>query len=160
MTVCLSRDEYSQTLTTSSSKTHEMPDYELYIGDARDASDHEKIENRDVDSVLKLTHNGNKDGYPESVDIHEHSMRDGPQNDPEIFRQAVETLQKLFEKEETVFVHCNAGSSRSPTVSAAALALHEEVEFETALEAIRESRDIRPHQALLDRGRAVVDELR
>ena len=74
MTVCLSRDEYSQTLTTSSSKTHEMPDYELYIGDARDASDHEKIENRDVDSVLKLTHNGNKDGYPESVDIHEHRM--------------------------------------------------------------------------------------
>jgi protein-tyrosine phosphatase len=137
-----------------------MTEYELYIGDARDASDHEKIENREVDSVLKLTHNGPQDGYPNSVDVHDFGMRDGPQNDRETFRKAVSRLLGLFQDGETVFVHCNAGSSRSPTVSAAALALHEGVEFESALETIRESRNIRPHQALLDRGRAVVGELR
>jgi protein-tyrosine phosphatase len=137
-----------------------MTEYELYIGDARDASDHGKIENREVDSVLKLTYNGPQDGYPESVDVHDFGMRDGPQNDPETFRQAVRRLQGLFQEGETVFVHCNAGSSRSPSVSAAALALHEDIDFESALEAIKESRDIHPHQALLDRGRTVVEELR
>jgi protein-tyrosine phosphatase len=137
-----------------------MSEYNLYIGDAIDASDHQKIKSRGVDSVVKLTYSGPDDGYPDSVDVHEYSMRDGPQNDPETFRQAVEHLRELFREGKTVFVHCNAGSSRSPTVSAAALALHEDVEFETALDTIRDSRDIQPHQALLNRGRETVRELK
>jgi len=64
---------------------------------------------------------------------------------------------ELFEEGRTVFAHCNAGKPRRPSVSAAAIALHEEVKFETALEKIRESRDINPHPFLLERGKDVVN---
>ena len=137
-----------------------MPDYELYIGDALDASNHEKIEKRGIDSVLKLTYESPDDGYPSSVNVYEFSLTDGPQNDYERFKEAVEKLLELFEKNETVFAHCSAGKSRSPTVSAAAIALHEDVEFRSAIETIEESRDINPHPILLKRGKDVVEELR
>ena len=137
-----------------------MPGYELYIGDALDASNHEKIEDRDIDSVLKLTYDSPEEGYPDSVDVHEFSMRDGPQNEDEQFEKAVKKLLGLFGDGDTVFVHCNAGSSRSPTVSAAAIALYEDVGFESALDKIRESRDINPHPALLKKSRDTVSELR
>jgi protein-tyrosine phosphatase len=137
-----------------------MTEYELYIGDFQDASNHEKIERRGIDSVLKLTYQDPEDGYPESVEVHEFSIQDGPQSDQETFTEAVEKLVKCFEEGETVFAHCNAGKSRSPTVSAAAVALHEDVEFRSALDIIRESRDINPHPALLERGNDVVKELR
>lgn len=137
-----------------------MPDYELYIGDALDASNHEKIEQRGIDAVLKLTYQDPDEGYPDSVEVHEFSIRDGPQSDLETFVEAVEKLVELFEEGRTVFAHCNAGKSRSPSVSAAAIALHEEVKFKSALETIRESRDINPHPFLLKRGKDVVKELR
>ena len=87
-------------------------------------------------------------------------MTDGPQNEYEVFVEAVKRLLELFGKGDTVFAHCNAGMSRSPTVSAGAIALHEGVEFESALETIRESRNIKPHPALLKQGNDVVKELR
>jgi atypical dual specificity phosphatase len=137
-----------------------MPEYELYIGDILDASNHERIEKREIDSVLKLTYETPDDGYPNSVEVHEFSLTDGPQNDYERFKKAVEKLLELFDGGDTVFVHCSAGKSRSPTVSAAAIALHEDVEFRSAIETIRESRDINPHPILLKRGKDVVEELR
>ena len=133
-----------------------MPDYELYIGNSEDISDHVRIENEGVDAVLKLTHREPEDGYPDSVDVYECSMTDGPSNDRERFEAAVGKLLELFEDGETVLVHCKAGKSRSPTVSAAAIAVYEDVTFESALETIRASRDINPHTALLKRGEDVV----
>jgi len=137
-----------------------MTEYELYIGDFQDASRPEKLRERGVDSVLKLTYQDPKEGYPDSVEIHEFIMTDGPQNDYDRFVEATEKLLELFENGNTVFAHCNAGMSRSPTVSAAAIALYEDVEFRSALETIRESRDINPHPILLKQGKDVVEELR
>lgn len=137
-----------------------MSEYELYIGDSEDASDHAKIENEGVDAVLKLTYETPDDGYPDSVDVYEYSMTDGPKNDHERFKQAVEKLLELFEDDKTVFVHCSAGKSRSPAVSAAAIAVYEDVSFESALETIRESREVNPHTILLKRGKDVVKGLR
>ena len=137
-----------------------MSEYELYIGDSEDAADHAKIENEGVDAVLKLTYETPDDGYPDSVEVYEYSMTDGPKNDRERFEQAVKKLLELFEDGKTVFVHCSMGKSRSPAVSAAAIAVYEDVNFESALETIRESRDINPHTALLKRSENVVEELR
>jgi len=106
--------------------THtKMTEYELYLGDSLDASNPGKIENRGIDGMLKLTYQEPDEGYPESVGVHEFSMTDGPQNDHERFAEAVEKLLDLFTGGKTVFAHCNAGKSRSPTVSAAAIDLHE-----------------------------------
>jgi len=137
-----------------------MTDYELYIGDFQDASRPEKLQERGVNSVLKLTYQDPKEGYPDSVEVHEFIMVDGPRNEYEVFVEAVERLLELFESGNTVFAHCNAGMSRSPTVSAAAIALHESMEFESALDKIRESRNIQPHPALLKQANDAVGELR
>ena len=137
-----------------------MSEYELYIGDSDDASDHAKIESEEVDAVLKLTYETPEDGYPDSVEVYEYSMTDGPKNDRERFEQAVRKLLDLFENGETVFVHCSMGTSRSPAVSAAAIAVYEDVSFESALETIRESREVNPHTVLLERGEDVVENLR
>jgi atypical dual specificity phosphatase len=137
-----------------------MPEYEIYIGDSDDASDHARIENKEIDAILKLTYESPDNGHPDSVEVYEYSMTDGPSNDRERFKEAVKKLLELFEDGETIFVHCSAGKSRSPTVSAAAIAVHEDVSFESALETIRASRDVNPHAVLLSRGKKVTEELR
>lgn len=137
-----------------------MPEYEIYIGDSDDASDHARIEDEGIDAVLKLTYEGPDNGYSDSVEVYEYSMTDGPKNDQERFKQAVEKLLELFEDGKTVFVHCSMGRSRSPTVSAADIAIYEDVSFESALETIRASRDINPNAVLLNRGKKVVEDLR
>ena len=137
-----------------------MSEYELYIGNSDDASNHAKIESEGVDAVLKLTYETPEYGYPDSVEVYEYSMTDGPKNDRERFEQAVKKLLELFEDGKTVFVHCSMGKSRSPAVSAAAIAIYEDVSFESALETIRGSREVNPHTILLKRGEDVVEELR
>ena len=62
-----------------------MSGYELYIGNLQDASDGRKLGEEGVDSVLKLTYTDPDDGYPETIEVHEFSMRDGPQNDERVF---------------------------------------------------------------------------
>jgi atypical dual specificity phosphatase len=137
-----------------------MSEYEIYIGGSEDASDNTRIENEGIDAVVKLAYESPDNGYPDSVEVYEYSMTDGPKNDRERFKAAVKKLLELFEDGKTVFVHCSMGRSRSPTVSAAAIAVHEDVSFESALETIRSSRDIGPHAVLLRRGKRVTEELR
>lgn len=137
-----------------------MSEYEIYIGNSNDASDHARIENEGVDAVLKLTYEDPDNGYPDPVDVYEYNMTNSPKNDRERFEEAVKRLLELFEDGKTVFVHCSMGKSRSPTVSAAAIAVYEDVTFDSALETIRVSRDINPNAVLLNRGKRVTEELR
>ncbi len=46
------------------------------------------------------------------------NLIDGPGNDPHQFRQIVNLVVELCEKNPSVLVHCHAGRSRSPTVVA------------------------------------------
>jgi protein-tyrosine phosphatase len=85
---------------------------------------------------------------------------DGPQNDPEAFAAAVETLIALLDRGERVLVHCSAGASRSVAVAAAALACSEDGPVDDALDTVCAVRDETPHPALADRARAYVDARR
>ena len=57
--------------------------------------------------------------HPEALDNYD--LKDGPGNDPEIFRRAVESVGYLTRRHPKLLVQCHAGRSRSVVVVAAYL---------------------------------------
>jgi atypical dual specificity phosphatase len=136
-------------------------EYDIYIGNIQDASDHEGIREAGISTVVKLTNREPTRGYPKEVDVVRHPMMDGPRNEGKIFRRAVESVTELLRDGESVLVHCAAGKSRSVTVTAAALSIVEKNSFEESLDAVRRCRDTNAHPALIKRGKevaGVIDE--
>jgi len=126
----------------------------LYVSGIEDAGNPEKLTSRGITAVLKLTHGSPSEPYPERVRVASHPLVDGPRNDFRNFEAAVEALVSMQQAEETVLVHCSAGSSRSGAVTAAALAHRDGTTVEAALDRIqRQKSDIDPHPALLDHAR-------
>jgi len=130
---------------------------QLHVGDRADARDVESIRDAGITAVLRLTH-GAPPAYPDSVTVVECPLVDGPQNDPANVRDAVARLTTLLYADETVLVHCSAGSSRSVAVAAAALARLNGTDVETALERLRSAHPgADPHPALVENARRVVE---
>lgn len=136
---------------------------ELYVGDIQHAARHENYERAGIDTVLSLAHAEPDRPYPESVRVERVPLLDGPQNDLADTRRAVETLHDRLTADETVFVHCSAGASRSVSVAAAGLALREGTET-TVGDALDEIADrhpqSHPHPAIVDQVERAVADLR
>lgn len=131
----------------------------LYIGSREDAGEAKGLLSSGITAVLKLTHGDPPAPYPEAITVAEYPLIDGPRNDFENFRRAVDGLSALLAGGETVLVHCSAGSSRSGAVGAAALARQDGIDVETALARIqREKPDVDPHPALLEHAHRTLDE--
>ena len=130
---------------------------QLHVGDRVDARDVESLLDAGVTAVLRLTH-GTPPAYPDSVTVVACPLVDGPRNDLSDFRDAVGQLTTLLGADETVLVHCSAGSSRSVAVAAAALARSDGTDVETALGRLRSGHsDADPHPALVAHARRVVE---
>jgi protein-tyrosine phosphatase len=126
----------------------------LYIGGLTDAGRPKLLNTREITAVLKLTHSPPETPYPDAVTVADHPLIDGPQDDLEKFREAVDRLITLLERSETVLVHCSAGSSRSGAIAATALARMDGTDIETALARIQDKKpDVEPHPALLEHAR-------
>jgi protein-tyrosine phosphatase len=122
----------------------------LYISGIDAAGESEKLINNGITTVVKLTHAEPDGSYPDSIMVAEHPLIDGPQCEFESFRDAVDELVRLLAAEETILVHCSAGSSRSGAVVAAAVARSEDIDVTTALTEIQQQKtDVDPHSALL-----------
>lgn len=67
-------------------------------------------------------------------------MPDGKGTTPEMIRSLVADLKKLVDEHSPVLVHCNAGQSRSPSLVAAYLAMHEGMTLQEALHLVRVAR--------------------
>jgi predicted protein tyrosine phosphatase len=111
----------------------------LYVGTLADAGDTALLQEHGVDRIVSLTHGDPESGFP--VPVSKCAMMDGPRNDRETFRTAVEEILTRLQQGETILVHCSRGASRSPSVAAAAIALHEEITIEAAFEQVDEQRD-------------------
>jgi len=124
----------------------------LLFSDIRQAADPELYRMHDVDTVVKLTHQSPYDeptgGYPDRVEVFDHPLIDGPKNDRADMKEAVEVAASALSDGKVVLVHCSAGMSRSPAVTAAALARHRGIEFTEALEKVRDTRDVNLHPAV------------
>ena len=120
----------------------------LYVGTTADATDEHLLREQGVTAIVSLTHEALDAASDHTVvDV---PLTDGPQHDREAFDQAVtETLVRL-DAAEPVLVHCAAGSSRSPSVAATALALHAGLALDAAFTQVADRRDaVDPHEALV-----------
>ncbi|WP_115862399.1 dual specificity protein phosphatase family protein [Halorussus litoreus] len=132
----------------------------LFVGSAESAADASRQQTVGISTVCALTHDPPTGGYPDAVSVVHVPMMDGPRNDPEAFRQAVDAVVAARDADETVLVHCSRGGSRSPAVAAAALAVRRGCPVEAALAEVRASRpEADPHPVLVDRAEAAVHAL-
>jgi protein-tyrosine phosphatase len=123
----------------------------LFLGDVHDASDHAALRDADVDAVLSLSHGDPETPFPDAVSVVRIPLIDGPQNEFEDFRAAAAELRDLLRSDQTVFVHCAAGVSRSVSVTAAALALRDDDAVDEAIGVVRDARPVaNPHPALVE----------
>jgi protein-tyrosine phosphatase len=128
----------------------------LYVGAESAAEDHSLLQNHDIDTVISLTHETPATGTKTCIDI---PMVDGPQNDYQAFLNAVETVIEARENEQCVLIHCAAGSSRSPAVAAAAIAVLTDATLNETFNQIIERRPTTdPHDALILHAAKVVDQ--
>lgn len=132
----------------------------LYVGDIRDASNTKQYYRYEIDAAVKLSHKAPDGGYLDHVEVHDHSMIDGPQNDQGSMTEAVRATADLLSKGETVFVHCSAGASRSPSVAAAALAVLKGVDVQEAGEQVRDARQIQVHPDVWENAQRAVEEVK
>jgi len=132
----------------------------LFVGSAESAADASRQAAAGITTICALTHGPPAGGYPDAASVVDVPMMDGPRNDPDAFRRAVEAVVAALADGETVLVHCSRGSSRSPAVAAAALAIRRDCSVEAAFAEVRASRpDADPHPALVRRAEAAVDAL-
>jgi len=128
----------------------------IYVGAESSAEDQSMLQTHDIDTVISLTHNTPATGTSTRIDI---PMVDGPQNDYQGFLNAVETVIEAREKEQRVLIHCAAGSSRSPAVAAAAIALRTDATLNEAFNQIIDRRpETDPHDALIRHAARAIDQ--
>lgn len=119
----------------------------IFVGTESDAADESQLQTHGIDIVVSLTHSSPETGDITRVDV---PMIDGPQNSYEAFAEAVKTVVTHRDTGQHVLVHCAAGSSRSPSVAAAAMTRLTESTLNEAFNQILEKRPATdPHDALV-----------
>lgn len=136
-------------------------DESVFVGTLEDAGDESRLRRHGVDTVVSLTYGAPEAGFPDSVSVLEAAMMDGPRNQKATFESAVEQVLASLRSDESVLVHCSRGASRSPSVAAAAIAVHRGIDIEEAFEQVGQRRvAFDPHDALVRRAVEVTRELR
>jgi len=122
----------------------------LFVGTVEDAGDESLLRENGVDRVVSLTHGDPEAGFSGSTSVSRFEMMDGPRNDRQVFEKAVESVVSGLGSGEVVLVHCSRGASRSPSVAACAVALHQGVRIEEAFEQVAGNRsEFDPHDSLV-----------
>lgn len=111
----------------------------LYVGSLKEAGDRERIERKGFTAINKLTHKEPPIPYPKTVDVVQTPMIDRNIGKRENFEEGVRGVLHSLENGEKAFVHCSAGVSRTPITTATALAIHDEIELDEALEDVRDA---------------------
>jgi len=113
---------------------------DLYISDLASV-DNESLEEHNINRVITMC----KDDVGDQINCsHEQYGINDHRHDYSVFEAAVDAIQQAWKNNETVLVHCHAGQSRSPSVSAVALSMDEEITIEQAYGKIKAKREIHP----------------
>ena len=131
----------------------------LYIADIEQAGTHRLYTDHGITAVVQLTYQPPDEGYPENVHHDQFEMMDGPRNDRQAMRAAIEKTVERLAAGERVVVHCAAGLSRSVGVAAGALSLHEGITFTDALQRIAEIKRVNIHDVVHQHARQAVQQL-
>jgi hypothetical protein len=136
-------------------------DESVFVGTLEDAGDESQLRRHGVDTVVSLTYGDPEAGFPDFVSVFGAAMMDGPRNEKAAFESAVERVLASLQSGESVLVHCSRGASRSPSVAAAAIAVHRGIDVEEAFEQVGQRRaGFDPHDTLVRRAVEVSRALR
>lgn len=94
----------------------------IFIGTLKDGGASEEIRENDITAVHKLTHKVPPSPYPAEVNILPTVLIDRNISRYDNFEKAVKALVHSLRNGERVLIHCSAGVSRTPIVTATAIA--------------------------------------
>ena len=94
----------------------------LWIGHAGDARDEGALRESDICAVVDLAYEEPPPVISRDLIVCRIPLSDDGENDPERLATAVDLIVSLLERSIPVLVACSGGMSRSPAISAAAIA--------------------------------------
>lgn len=115
----------------------------LYLGNERDASDLQRLRMLDINYVLNVT--SHLPGYSEEDGIiHKRlpATDSGHQNLKQYFEEAFEFIDEARRNNCNILVHCQAGISRSPTITIAYIMKHSLMSYVDAYRFVKSKRPI------------------
>ncbi len=117
---------------------------DIAVGNYLEAQDIDLLRREGVASVLSLdrTVTETDQSRLELAEVESIPLEDGPGNDPRMFRQAVEALERLLCVNKSVLVQCHAGRSRSVIVVAGYLMRKRGINADEALALVATRREI------------------
>ena len=99
-----------------------VPPYSLWIGNAGDVRRIEALVDAGIEAVVDLAANEPVASLPREFLYLRFPLHDGAGNEARILRAAVNSVVELLRQNIPTLVACSAGMSRSPAITAAALA--------------------------------------
>jgi protein-tyrosine phosphatase len=96
----------------------------LWIGNAGDIRTPQKLFDVGILAIVDVAYEESPAQLPRQFIYCRFPINDGDGNEPALLRQTVQTICDLMAAGTRTIVACSAGMSRSPTLAAAALAVH------------------------------------
>src|SRR5688500_17109134 len=105
----------------------------LWIGNARDARDVKNVLSLPIAAVIDLALDEAPIVYPRDIVYCRFPMLDGAGNSQVVLEAAIGSACAFIKARKSLLVACSGGMSRSPAITAAALALATETDLPQAL---------------------------
>ncbi len=105
----------------------------LWIGNVQDAANTAQLFDSRIEAVFDLASNEKPQSIPREIIYCRFPLIDGGDNSQEVLEAAIDSLTTLVAKQIRTLVVCSAGMSRSVAVTAAALALTNQMPVQDAM---------------------------
>ena len=115
---------------------HEIEPKLLWLGHALDCRDPKRLFEWEIEAVVDVAYEEPPASLPRQLIYCRFPLNDGGGNAPSLLRLTIETVVSLLAFGTPAVVTCSAGMSRSPTIAAAALAIHRDEPLEEAVQRI------------------------
>ena len=122
--------------------------HSLWIGTTGDLHDFRRLYDLGIRAIVTLAYEEAAVALPRDFIVCRFPLVDGSDNDTGLLRLATETLTHLMAEKFATLVCCQAGLSRSPGVTAAALSWFSAEPFAVCLQQVANHRPCQVHPAL------------
>ncbi|ADG69743.1 Dual specificity protein phosphatase [Planctopirus limnophila DSM 3776] len=135
---------------------NQIEPHPIWIGHAGDGQAFRAIFDAGIRAIVQLSVEEPPIQPPRELIYQRYPLLDGEGNDRTMLRLAIDAVKGLIMAGIPTLVCCGAGMSRSPIISAAALSVAYQIDFEDALQKVLEHRPADISPALLHEIRATL----
>ena len=111
----------------------QLPNHTLWIGHIGDVRNLRSIHDAGIEALVDLAINEPIPTLTRELIYCRFPLVDGGENPPMLLKLAVQTVSELLRTKTPMFVYCSGGMSRSVGIVAAAIAMHENMDFDDVL---------------------------